>query len=105
MERSYRNFSRPQVIENSRQYFDSPNRHFTEKSRWVPQLGSRSQLQKVIAFDCFAVINVAAQNSRLSLFKQTKLIRVVSSSHPLLFLLSLPTLFSLSAEREMCSDL
>ena len=43
--------SRPQVIENSRQYFDSPNRHFTEKSRWVPQLGSRSQLQKVIAFD------------------------------------------------------
>ena len=29
-------FSRPQIIENSRQYLASPNRYFTENSDWVP---------------------------------------------------------------------
>ena len=29
-------FSLPQVIENCRQIFASPNRYFTENSRWVP---------------------------------------------------------------------
>ena len=28
--------SRPQVIENSRQYFSTPLRYFTKSSRWVP---------------------------------------------------------------------
>ena len=37
-------FSRPQVLENCRAIFASPNRYFTENSRWVPLEKEREKI-------------------------------------------------------------